>query len=72
MKLMPGGEMAQIPLFLEKPGVGGIISELFQSCGLRLVAPAGTQECPLLANNVISDGTGGFVPLFFPPHFSSP
>lgn len=48
------GEMAQTRLFLKKPRVGGIMSELFQSCGLRLGAPAGTQECPLLANNVVS------------------
>lgn len=48
VKLTPQGEMAQIPI------LGEIISELFQSCGLRLDAPAGTQECPLSANNVIS------------------
>lgn len=51
-----GGDGTNAPVFGEtRGGVGsGIISELFQSCGLRLDAPAGTEECPLLANNVIS------------------
>lgn len=73
VKLTPGGEMAQMPLVLGSLGWGGIISELFQSCGPRLDAPAGTQECPLLANIVISVSRWqGSFPLFLQPNFSSP
>lgn len=65
-----GGDGTNAPVF-GKPGVGwGIISELFQSCRLRLDAPAGTQECPLLATDVISDGTGDFFSAFLSTPFS--
>ena len=65
-----GGDGTNAPVCGDARG-GGIISELFQSCGLRLDAPAGTQECHLLANNVISGARwhGSFLPP--PPHFPS-